>query len=143
MAGNKKTGRCFCGTVELSASGESVAMGYCHCKDCAKWSAAPMNSYSFWRPDQVEITKGKEHIQTFSKTSHSKRKFCKKCGGHLMTEHPDSNFIDIFAPILEDFQFKPTIHVYYESKTVSVKDGLPKFKDLPEEFNGSGEILPE
>ncbi|GIT72233.1 MAG: hypothetical protein Ct9H300mP28_20470 [Pseudomonadota bacterium] len=28
-----------------------------------------MNSYSFWRPDQVEITKGKEHIQTFSKTS--------------------------------------------------------------------------
>ena len=102
-----------------------------------------MNSYSFWRPDQVEITKGKEHIQTFSKTSHSKRKFCKKCGGHLMTEHPDSNFIDIFAPILEDFQFKPTIHVYYESKTVSVKDGLPKFKDLPEEFNGSGEIIPE
>ena len=102
-----------------------------------------MNSYSFWRPDQVKITKGKEHIQTFSKTSHSKRKFCKKCGGHLMTEHPDSNFIDIFAPILEDFQFKPTIHVHYESKTVSVKDGLPKFKDLPEEFKGSGEILPE
>jgi len=60
-----------------------------------------------------------------------------------MTEHPDSNFIDIVAPILEDFQFKPTINVYYESKTVSVKDRLPKFKDLPEEFNGSGEILPE
>ena len=38
-----------------------------------------------------------------------------------MTEHPDSNFIDIFAPILEDFQFKPTIHVHYESKTVSVR----------------------
>ena len=60
-----------------------------------------------------------------------------------MTEHPDSNFIDIFAPILEEFHFKPTIHVYYESKTVSIKAGLPKFKDLPEEFNGSGEILPE
>ena len=60
-----------------------------------------------------------------------------------MTVHPDSNFVDIFAPILEDFQFKPTIHVYYESKTVSVKDGLQKFKDLPEEFNGSGETIPE
>ena len=60
-----------------------------------------------------------------------------------MKEHPDSNLIDIFALILDDFQFIPTIHVYYESKTVSVKDGLPKFKDLPEEFNGSGEILPE
>ncbi len=60
-----------------------------------------------------------------------------------MTEHPDSNFVDIFAPIFEDFQFKPTIHVYYKSKTVSVKDGLPKFKDLPEEFNGSGGTIPE
>ena len=62
MADNKKTGRCFCGSVELSASGESVTMGYCHCKDCAKWSASPMNSYSFWRPDQVKITKGKEPV---------------------------------------------------------------------------------
>ena len=123
MAGNKKTGRCFCGTVELSASGESVTMGYCHCKDCAKWSAAPINSYSFWRPDQVEITKGKEHIQTFSKTSHSKRKFCKKCGGHLMTEHPDSNFIDILLRYWKIFSLNPpSMYIMraklFQSKTV-------------------------
>ena len=60
-----------------------------------------------------------------------------------MTEHPSSNLIDIFAVLLEGFSFKPSIHVNYESKTVSVKDGLPKFKELPKEFNGSGEILPE
>ena len=143
MANDKIKGRCFCGAVEIRASGEPVAMGYCHCKDCASWSATPMNSYSLWGPDQLEITKGKENIETFSKTEHSKRKFCKKCGGHLFTDHPDSNLVDIFAVILEGFKFKPSIHVNYESKTVSVKDGLPKFKDLPEEFHGSGEILPE
>ena len=60
-----------------------------------------------------------------------------------MTEHPDSNLIDIFALIFDDFKFRPTIHVYYENRTVSVKDGLPKFKDLPTEFNGSGAIIPE
>ena len=60
-----------------------------------------------------------------------------------MTEHPGSNVVDIFAEILEGFLLEPVIHVNYESKTVSVKDVLPKFKDLPEEFNGSGEILPE
>ena len=60
-----------------------------------------------------------------------------------MTEHPGSNVVDIFAVILEGFLFEPAIHVYYDSKTVSVKDGLPKFKDLPKEFHGSGEILPE
>ena len=143
MNDNKIKGSCFCGAIELEVSGLSVAMGYCHCKDCAKWSASPMNSYSFWAPDQFKITKGKEHIRTFSKTSHSVRKFCNKCGGHIMTDHPDSNLIDVFVCILAGFKFKPTIHVYYESKTVSVKDGLPKFKDLPLEFNGSGETVPE
>ena len=30
-----------------------------------------------------------------------------------------------------------------KSKTVSVKDGLPKFKDMPEELGGSGATMPE
>jgi hypothetical protein len=118
-------------------------MGYCHCKDCAAWSATPINFYSFWGPDQLEIIKGIEYIETLSKTDHSKRKFCKKCGGHFMTENPGSDLVDIFAAILEGFLFEPAIHVNYESKTVSVKDGLPKFIDLPEEYHGFGKILPE
>ena len=68
---------------------------------------------------------------------------CNKCGGHIITENPDSNLIDIFVPILDDFQFKPNILVYYENKTISVKDGLPKFKYLPLEFNGSGVTIPD
>ena len=60
-----------------------------------------------------------------------------------MNEHPGLKLIDIFAVILKGFSYKPTMHVNYESKTVSVKDGLPKFKDMPEDFGGSGTILPE
>ena len=60
-----------------------------------------------------------------------------------MKEHPESNVIDVFVPILAGFQFIPSIHVHYGNKTVTVKDGLPKYKDLPEEYNGSGEIIPE
>ena len=48
-----------------------------------------------------------------------------------------------FAVILKNFDFKPSIHVHYNSRTVSVVDGLPKFKDLPKEFNGTGEITSE
>ena len=60
-----------------------------------------------------------------------------------MTEHPGFKLIDIFAVILKGFSYKPTMHIHYESKTVSVKDGLPKFKDMPEDLGGSGTILPE
>ena len=53
MANDEIKGGCFCGAVELRVTGEPSAMGYCHCKDCAAWSATPINSYSFWRPDQI------------------------------------------------------------------------------------------
>ena len=143
MANEKIKGRCFCGAVELVVSGEPSAMGYCHCKDCAAWSAGPINSASLWHPEQMEITKGNEHIQTYNKTESSHRKFCKNCGGHLMTVHPGMNLVDIYAVLLKSFSFQPKLHAHYESKTVSVKDGLPKFKDLPKEMGGSGTLLPE
>ena len=38
---------------------------------------------------------------------------------------------------------EPALHVYYATKTIAVKDGLPKYKDMPTDFGGSGETLPE
>ena len=51
--------------------------------------------------------------------------------------------VDVYAPLLEGFAHKPTLHVHYGNKMVAVKDGLPKYKDLPAEFGGSGETLNE
>ena len=82
------TGKCFCGAVELEVAGEPAAMGYCHCNSCRSWSGGPVNAFSLWKPEAVTVTKGAEHIATYSKTPMSFRKFCSKCGGHLMADHP-------------------------------------------------------
>ena len=60
-----------------------------------------------------------------------------------MADHPGMGLVDIYAAVLQDFPFEPMLHVNYKNKTVSVKDGLPKFKDLPEPLGGSGEMLPD
>jgi hypothetical protein len=36
--------------------------------------------------------------------------------------------------------FKPTRHVWYVNRIVNFDDGLPKYKDAPEEQSGSGEL---
>ena len=132
---------CFCGAVELEVTGEPVFSGYCHCRDCQAWSAAPINAFSLWKSDSVRITRGEADIGTFHKTENSYRKFCKVCGGHLMTEHPRMRLIDVYANLLQGFTHEPTLHANYGSKMVSVSDGLPKFQDLPAELGGSGETL--
>jgi len=136
-------GACFCGKVEVEVTGSPAVQGYCHCKDCQTWAAAPINAFSLWPPNAVKVTKGKDSIGTYNKTENSYRKFCKVCGGHVMSDHPGMKLVDVYVSILKDFPYKPTVHVNYESKLVSVKDGLPKFKDFPAEFGGSGDTLPD
>ena len=136
-------GQCFCGAVGISASGAPFAMGYCHCKDCRAWSAGPVNAFTLWQPDAVKVTRGAEFLGSFALTDASQRKYCTECGGHVMTNHPGGNFVDVYAAILPDLKFQPGVHVNYESAVLRIRDGLPKLKDFPVEMGGSGETLPE
>ena len=88
MADKTYTGKCFCGAVELHVTGAPAAMGYCHCASCRSWSAGPVNAFTLWQPDAVKVTKGDDQVGTYHKTDKSRRKWCKRCGGHLFTEHP-------------------------------------------------------
>ena len=134
---------CFCGAVELEATGKPTFAGYCHCRDCQAWSAAPINAFSLWPSSSVRVTRGEADIATFHKTENSYRKYCRVCGGHLMTDHPRMRLVDVYANLLQGFTHQPTLHANYGSKMVSVRDGLPKFRDLPAELGGSGEKLPD
>ena len=137
------TGSCFCGAVEVAAEGEPVGMGYCHCRSCRSWSGGPVNAFTLWPPQTVTVTKGAEHVATFAKTEISDRQYCDKCGGHLMTRHPTLGVVDIFSASLPDLAFAPGLHINYAETVLPMKDGLPKFKDFPTDFGGSGDTIPE
>ena len=136
-------GSCFCGAVELEAAGAPEAVGYCHCRSCRSWSGGPVNAFSLWKPAAVRVTAGAEHIATFAKAPMSQRKYCSKCGGHLMTDHPPLGLVDVFAATLPTLVFAPGVHVNYAETVLRMRDGLPKLKDFPAEFGGSGETMAE
>ena len=136
-------GRCFCGAVQFTVTGEPAAMGYCHCASCRSWSAGPVNAFSLWNPASVEVTKGKDNLGVYNKTPISFRKWCKTCGGHVLTDHPTMGLVDVYAATIPDFPFKPALHVNYQEAVLRVQDGLPKLKDMPSQMGGSGQTLPE
>ncbi|MHC8309513.1 GFA family protein [Pseudomonas sp. GT1P32] len=131
-------GSCFCGAVELTVSGEPVGMGYCHCESCRHWSAGPVNAFTLWKHEAVQVTRGADNIGTYNKTPQSYRKWCKTCGGHLFTEHPGMGLVDVYAAIIPDLAYSPGVHVHYQESVLRIKDGLPKLKDVPSELGGSG-----
>lgn len=137
------SGSCFCGAVQLKVTGEPAGMGYCHCESCRHWSAGPVNAFTLWKPEAVEVTQGAESIGTYNKTSGSARKWCKKCGGHIFTDHPGMGLVDVYAAVIPSLPFKPGVHVHYQETKLHIKDGLPKMKDMPKEMGGSGLTLVE
>jgi len=137
------SGSCFCGAVQLEVTGEPEGMGYCHCRSCRSWSAGPVNAFTLWKPENVKVTRGADSVGGFKKTALSDRRFCTKCGGHIMTVHPTFGLIDVFAATIPTLAFKPGVHVNYAETVLPMKDGLPKLKDFPKELGGSGEVVPE
>jgi hypothetical protein len=144
MANDKSyKGSCFCGAVEIVATGDPAAMGYCHCASCRKWAAAPINAFTLWPTTAVKVTKGGDMLRSFNKTPKSERMWCSACGGHVMTKHPQWNLIDVYAATVPEFPFKAGVHVNYQESVAKMRDGLPKMKDLPAEMGGSGATIAE
>ncbi|WP_376694639.1 GFA family protein [Wenzhouxiangella sp. EGI_FJ10305] len=136
-------GRCFCGAVEVVARGEPAAMGYCHCESCRHWSAGPVNAFTLWPPEAVEVVRGEDQLAEYSKTPASVRQWCGHCGGHVLTRHPKLGLIDIYAALLPELGFQPGVHVHYQEAVLRIHDGLPKQRDVPSELGGSGELVAE
>jgi hypothetical protein len=142
LAMAEHVGSCYCGEVQIEASGDPLDMGYCHCNECRRYSTAPVSLFTLWKPETVKITKGADSLGKFKSSEMSDRRYCTKCGGHVMIDHPTLGLADIRVS-LNNFTFKPTVHLNYEEKVLPIKDGLPKLRDFPKEIGGSGESMPE
>lgn len=136
-------GECFCGAVRVEARGEPEAMGYCHCESCRHWSAGPVNAFTLWKPENVNVIEGRQYLSHVRRSETSDRQFCRQCGGHVMTFHPGFGLVDVYAAIIPGLEFKPAVHVNYAETVLRMKDGLPKLRDFPAELGGSGEAMPE
>jgi hypothetical protein len=102
-----------------------------------------VNAFTLWPPDAVQVTKGADEIASYQKTPQSVRKWCRRCGGHLFTEHPHWNLTDVYAAVIPGFQFEPGVHVHYQETVLRIHDGLPKQQDVPKEMGGSGTLIAE
>jgi hypothetical protein len=142
MAPVLKSG-CSCGAVQVELTGQPNVQAYCHCSSCRGWLGAPIHAATLWPTPNVKVVKGADKLGTFKRTEASHRQFCTSCGSPVLVLHPAIKMTDVPVGTIPGFAFKPTLHVHYGEKVLAVRDGLPKFKDFPKDFGGSGETLAE
>ena len=144
MSETVTNGACYCGAVKIIAVGDPKAVLVCHCRDCARWFGS-LNMATLFERDKVTVTGETVEVTNTppeGKDQGSYRTTCVKCKGNVLNDHPGMGLTDVCSGIL-DRPFEPAFHINYQSATWKIKDGLPKFKDLPAPFGGSDETMPE
>ena len=60
-------------------------------------------------------------------------------------EHPDPAppLTCVYPAIIPGLAFVPSMHLNYGETALHLRDGLPKLRDYPKEFGGSGVEVPE
>jgi hypothetical protein len=73
-------GRCACGLVRLSARGEPLRTGICHCANCRKESGSAFTFYAVWPSTALESTGTTSEFRG--------QHFCPRCGSSLFSLGP-------------------------------------------------------
>ena len=82
LQGGSRTASCSCGALKVTARGEPVRVGMCHCFDCQQRTGSVFGIQAWFPRESVTFTSGTPKI--YVRTAESGRKiefrFCPECG---------------------------------------------------------------
>ncbi|KAJ5462579.1 hypothetical protein N7475_007523 [Penicillium sp. IBT 31633x] len=142
----KWRGKCLCGKVAYVLKREKpLNAKYCHCRGCQVAHGAPLQWAAIFHKNDMSFTSGSHGLVFYSSTHQSQdydlptKVSCANCRTLIMDE--GRNVCLIFPQLIElegssDEQrqkreiFKPTCHIFYESRMIELPDGLPKWTGM-------------
>src|SRR5262249_52476525 len=74
------SGRCMCGAVTWTYSGETTRNLVCHCSDCQRATSSPFTAFLGMISEQLQWSGKVEHYESSPGTF---RGFCPRCGTRL------------------------------------------------------------
>ena len=122
-------GRCFCGAVAFTASGEPFQVSWCHCRDCRRQTGAPAVVWAGFTSDQIAFRDEPKRRQSSPRII---RSFCADCGTPMTYEDERlAGEIYVHAGLFDEAdRLVPDSHAYVTSKLfwLHLEDGLTKFE---------------
>lgn len=130
------SGRCLCGLVEYTCSGEVAMAGNCHCINCKKSTGSGYAPVLFVPEDSVEITgEVKYYESTGSNGATARRGFCPNCGSQLFGKpRAFPGMLGIRAGSLDDLsRYRPQVDIFTSRSPDwdCMDPDLPRFDEMP------------
>jgi hypothetical protein len=122
-------GRCYCGQLRYTASGEIRSLCYCHCESCRRATGALFVAWGTVDRNNFAVTRG---VSSFVRLhADVERGFCGACGSQITYSHTArAAEIDFTLGTLDaPEELRPTRHIWVQDKLpwVQIDDGLPQY----------------
>lgn len=110
-------GSCLCGGVTLEVADRFEFMGYCHCRECRKWSGSAFSAGGLVDFDDLRITGGEDRIGHYRKTAETDLGFCRDCGSSLYSRKNTRKKFVVRLGILDEAPTqRPNAHIFTGEK---------------------------
>lgn len=126
-------GSCLCGQIVYEVDRLDGPIGHCHCKTCRKSHAAAFATTARVNREHFRWLRGQEHLGAFESTPGKLRRFCTKCGSHLMAEWLDKPQVIVRVATLDDDPgVKPQAHIWTSHDVPWLGwDDIARFEEWP------------
>ncbi len=124
-------GSCLCGEIAFEVDQLAGPIGHCHCKTCRKAHAAPFASTARVNREHFRWLRGESSLGAFESSPGKLRRFCTKCGSHLMAEWlAQPQVIVRIATLDDDPGVTPVAHIWTSHDVEWLQtDGLPHYAE--------------
>jgi hypothetical protein len=122
-------GGCLCGTVRYELRSEPFDCGWCHCRTCQLYGAAPAMPFATVPVEDHIWSKGAEEVRWVESSSFGQRAFCGRCGTGLLVrvDHQPETVDFPVVTLDEPDSLAPGFHIFWGSKVAWFDPG----DDLP------------
>lgn len=126
------TGSCLCGGVAYEADAELGRIAHCHCPTCRKTHGAAFSSVTAVPREKFRWVRGAELLGSFESSPGKFRRFCTRCGSHVMAERTAQPTVLLRLGCLDTaVGERPQVHIW-RSLGASWYDPKKQVDEMPE-----------
>jgi hypothetical protein len=128
------TGSCLCGSVAYEVDAPAGPIVHCHCETCRKTHGSAFSSISPVARDRFRWTKGENLLSAFESSPGKFRRFCSRCGSHIVAEREGQRTILLRLGCLDtSITDRPKCHIW-RSDGASWYDPKDELPEMPKGF---------
>ena len=130
---SSRSGRCLCGAITYEASGDPIAVAFCHCSMCRRAAGAPVVAWAMFPLEAFALKSGAPAVNASSPGV--ERCFCGRCGTQLTWAAEFlPGLVDVTVASFDDpASLPPSMHIWDTARLpwLATADSLPRHPEIP------------